>query len=142
MLYRHLCQWKIQSLYNLKFYLFFCQDYIQQTEVHQFLIYRERDFLQYLNGVLNLGLCGRILCYEKKLKLEREDTFNLYLYVCCKHFSQKISIINSHHLFLVSSNVFNSSVAFDANFLRSFLFIPFKILRKLSLLFFGGNVSM
>ena len=49
---------------------------------------------------------------------------------------KKISIINSRHLFLVSSHVFNSSVAFDANFLRSFLLIPFGILRKLSLLFF------
>ena len=66
MLYCHLCQWKIQSLYNLKFsFLLFCQDYMQHTEVHQFLIYRERDLLQYLNEVLNLGLCSRILCYGK-----------------------------------------------------------------------------
>ena len=56
--------------------------------------------------------------------------------------AKKISIINSHYLLLVSSDVFNSSVAFDANFLRSFHFIPSKILRKLSLLFFGGNVAM
>ena len=69
MLYCHLCQWKIQSLYNLEFYfLLFCQGYIQQKEVHQFLIYRERDFLHYLNGVLNLGLGSRILCYGKTPK--------------------------------------------------------------------------
>ena len=55
---------------------------------------------------------------------------------------KKISIINSPHLFLVSSHVFNSSVAFDADFLISFLSIPSKILRKFSLLFFGGNVAM
>ena len=29
------------------------------------LNYRERDFLQYLNGVLNLGLCSRIFAMEK-----------------------------------------------------------------------------
>ena len=46
----------------------------------------------------------------------------------------KISIINS-------PIIINSSVAFDANFLRSFFFISSKILRKLSLLFFGGNVA-
>ena len=70
----------------------------------------------------------------------------LYLFVCFKHSSQKISIINSHRLFLVSSHVFNSSesfaVSFDANLLRPFLFIPSKIPRKLSLLVFGGNVTM
>ena len=37
MLYRHLCQWKIHSFYNLKFYfLLFYQNCLQQTEVHQF----------------------------------------------------------------------------------------------------------
>ena len=34
----------------------FYQGYIQPTEVHQFLICRERYFLHYLNGVMNLGL--------------------------------------------------------------------------------------
>ena len=134
MLYRHFCQQKIQSLYDLKFYFLFCQDYIQQTEVHQFLIYRERVFLQCLNGVLNLGLCSQILCYEKNRNCKRRTLF-LYFFLCYKHFSQKISITNGQHLFLVSSHVFNSSVAFDVNFLRSFLFIPSKISRKLSLQF-------
>ena len=74
----HLCQWKIKSLYNLKFYfLLFCQDYNQQMEVHQFLIYWEREFLQYLNGVLNLGLCSRILCYGKTPKSQRVDSFSV-----------------------------------------------------------------
>ena len=69
MLYHHLGQWKIQSYYDLKFYfLMFCEGYMQQKEVHQFLIYQERDFLHYLNGVLNLGLCSRIFCYRKILK--------------------------------------------------------------------------
>ena len=43
-LYRHLRQWKIHSLDNLELYLLFCLGYIQQKELHQFLIYRERDF--------------------------------------------------------------------------------------------------
>ena len=55
---------------------------------------------------------------------------------------KKILIINSHHPFLVSLHVFKSSVAFDANYLRPFLFIPSKILRKLSLPVFGGNVAI
>ena len=66
MLYRHLCLWRIQSPYNLEFYfLLFRQGYMQQREVHQFLIYQERDFLHYLNGVLNFGLCSPIFCYGK-----------------------------------------------------------------------------
>ena len=44
-------------------------------EVHQFLIYWERGFLEYLNGVLNLGLCSRIYCYGKTPKSQREDDF-------------------------------------------------------------------
>ena len=52
MFYHHLGQWKIQSLYDLKFYfLMFCQGYMQQKEVHQFLIYQERDFLHYLRSI-------------------------------------------------------------------------------------------
>ena len=38
---------------------------MQQKEVHQCLIYQERDFLHYLDGVLNLSLFSRILCYGK-----------------------------------------------------------------------------
>ena len=45
-------------------------------KVHQLLIYRERDFLQYLNGVLNLGLCSRIL-YGKTPKSQMEDAFSV-----------------------------------------------------------------
>ena len=61
--YYHLCQWEIQSLYNLEFYfLWFRQGYIKQKQVHQFLTYKERDFLYYLNGESNLGLCGWIPC--------------------------------------------------------------------------------
>ena len=72
MLYRRLCQWKIQPLYNLKLYfLLFSQDYIQQAEVHQFLIYLEKDFLQYLNEVLNLGLSSRILCCGKNTEIRK-----------------------------------------------------------------------
>ena len=82
MLYRHLCQWKIQSFYNLKFYfLLFWQ------EVHQCLIYRERDFLQDLKGVLNLGLCSPIFCYGKTPESKGMTLF-LYLFVCCKNLSQ------------------------------------------------------
>ena len=77
----------------------------------------------------------------EKYQTRKGRTLFLYLLVCCKHFSEEIQIINSHHLFLVS-HVFNSSVAFDANFLRSFLFIPSKILRIFLLLFLGGNVVM
>ena len=78
MLYRHLYQWKIQSLYNLKVYfLLFSQGFIQ-TDRGQFLIYRERDFLHYLNGVLNLGLTSRILCYGKTPKFQREDAFSVH----------------------------------------------------------------
>ena len=40
------------------------------------------------------------------------------------------------------SHVLNSSVAFDANFLTYFPFILSKILRKLSLLLFWGNIAM
>ena len=65
----------------------------------------------------------------------------LYLFVCFNHFSPKTSIIDSHHLLLVSSHVLNSLVAFYGNF-RSSPLIPFKILQKLSLLLFGGNVAM
>ena len=32
------------------------------------LIYQERDFLHYLNGVLHLGLCSQVLSYGKTLK--------------------------------------------------------------------------
>ena len=78
----------------------------------------------------------------EKHRNRKEWTLFLYLFVCCKHFSQKISIINLHHIFLVSSHVFKWSVGFHANFLRSFLFISSKILGKLSLLFFGGNIAM
>ena len=53
MLYRHLNQWKIQSIYDLEFYfLLFYQGYIQQKESRPFLFYRERDFLHYLNRIL------------------------------------------------------------------------------------------
>ena len=56
MLCRHLCQWQIQYL-NLEFScLLFPQGHMQQKEFHQFLIYWERHFLQYLNGDLDLGL--------------------------------------------------------------------------------------
>ena len=65
MLYRQLCQWKIESLYNLEFYfLLFFQSYIQQKEVHQFSIYREKDFLHYLNEVLNLVLLLLLILYS------------------------------------------------------------------------------
>ena len=77
MLYHHLCQWKIQSLYNEELYLlFFCQGYVQQ-DVHQFLIYWERDFLHYLNGELNLGVCSRIINDGKIPKSQREDAFSV-----------------------------------------------------------------
>ena len=140
MLYCHLCQWKIQSLYNSKSYLLFCQNSIQQAEVHRFLIYQERDFLQNLNEVSNLGLCSRILCYEKTPEITKGGHFFCNFLSVVNTLVKKISIINSQHLLLVSSHVLNLSVAFDANFLRSILFIPSKTLRKLSLLFFGGNV--
>ena len=78
----------------------------------------------------------------KKHRKCKGRTLSLYLFVSFKHFSQKISTINSQDLFLVSPHVFNSSVACDASFLRSFLFIPSKILRKLSLVVLGGNVAM
>ena len=116
MLYHPLCQWKIQSLYNLQFnFLLFCQGYIQQKEVHQFLIYQERDFLHYLNGILNLGLCSWILCYGKTLKLQRVDAI--------------------HHMFLTHQlHLMQTSV--------DLFFIPSKILQKLLLVFFGGNVAI
>ena len=69
-------------------------------------------------------------------------------YFFCTFFSvlntllEKTTIINWNHLFFVLSQVFSSSVAFDANFLRSFLFIPSKILRKLWLHVFGGIIIM
>ena len=82
MLYRYLCQWKIQPIYNLEsYFLQFCQGYIQQQKVHQFLIYRERDSLHYLNEVLNLGLYSRILYYGKTAKLKREDAFSVPFYL-------------------------------------------------------------
>ena len=80
---------------------------------------------------------------KKKYQNCKWRTLFLYFFVCFKHFGQKISIINSHHLFLVSSHAFNSSVAFEVNFLiSSFPFIPSKIPPKLSLLFLGGNVAI
>ena len=89
MLYCHLCQWKIQSLYNLEcYFLLFCQGYVQQKEVNQFLIYQEGEFLHYLNGVLNLGLFIRILCYGKH-QTRKGKTLFLYLFVCFKDFSEK-----------------------------------------------------
>ena len=120
----------IQNFY----FLLFCQDYIKQRVAHQVLIYRKTDFLQYLNGVLSLGLSSRILCYGKTPKLQKDGTFCTFLSVV-NTLVKKISIINSHHLFLVLSHLFNSSVAFDNNFPRFFLFIPSKILQKLSLQF-------
>ena len=88
---------------------------------------------------MNLGVSSLVLFYEKAPK--SGHFFCTFLFVL-NALVKKISIINSHHLFVVSSHVFNSSVAFDANLLRSFLFIPSKILQKSSLLVFGGNVVM
>ena len=54
MLYRHLNQWKIQSIYRLEFYfVLFYQGYIQQNDSRPFLFYWERDFLPYLNRILS-----------------------------------------------------------------------------------------
>ena len=78
--------------------------------------------------------------FAKAWKSQREDIYSVP-FVCFNHFSPKTSIIDSHHLLLVSSHVLNSLVAFYGNF-RSSPLIPFKILQKLSLLLFGGNVAM
>ena len=86
----------------------FCQGYIQQMEIHQFSISREINFLYYINGELNLDLFSRNL---------KGRTLFMQLFVCFKH----LSIINSHHLFLVRSQVFNSSIALMLTFLDLFL---------------------
>ena len=78
----------------------------------------------------------------KKTKMVTDGRFFSTFLSILNTLVKKILIINSHHLFLVSLHVFKSSVAFDANFLRPFLFIPSKILRKLSLLVFWGNVAI
>ena len=74
---------------------------MQQREVHQCLIYQERDFLHYLDGVLNLSLFSRIPRYGKDNEILKGGClFCTFLSVL------NISVINSHHLFLVSSHVF------------------------------------
>ena len=121
MLYRHLCQCKIQYLYNLEFcFLLFCQGYMQQNEAHEFLIYRGRDLLHYLNGELNLGLCSRSLCYREQRNRKGRTVF-MYLFVCFKNFSRKISITNLHHFFLISSNVFTHQLHLMVTFLNLLL---------------------
>ena len=106
----------------------------------------------YLNEELNIDLLSRILFYGK-IPNRKGSMFFLYLFVCFKHFSQKILIINSRHLFLVYRmfltfklhlmlTLMLTQVAFDVHFLRSFSFITSKISRKSSLQFFWGNVAI
>ena len=136
------CNIQIQSLYNLEFYfLLFCQGYTTERSSSIFNLLGKM-FFTLSKWRIELRFMQLNPLLWKNTKIAKGRCFFLYLFVCFKCFSKKISIINSHHLFLVSSHVFNSSVAFDANFLRSFLFIPSKILRRLSLLFFARNVAM
>ena len=92
---------------------------------------------------MNLGLFSRnSKNNQKNTDIAKGGHFFCAFLSALSTWVKETSIINSHHLFLVSSHVFNSLVTFDANFLRSFPFILSKILRKLSLLFLRRNVAM
>ena len=78
-LYRHLCKWKVQSIYNLEFYfLLFWQNYIQQKEGGSSIFnLLGKNFLRYLNRERNLALYSQIFRYGKIPNLQREKTLSV-----------------------------------------------------------------
>ena len=67
----------------------FYQGYIQPMEVHQFLICRERYFLHYLNGVMNLGLTVAESFVTENKEIANRGRFFCTFFGCFNHFSKK-----------------------------------------------------
>ena len=112
MLYCHFYQWKIESLCHLDLFFFLIalpRLYAQEKGLSAFNLFRKRFFRLSKKGVefnvMETVMGGYFFCISLSV-----------LIILVKN----LSITNSHHLFLVLSQVLNSSVAFDANFLDIF----------------------